>query len=224
MARFAGISIQPSFFKELDDLISDLEVTSTQFPIAMDKITQLYAATAYSFAKQYSAGPKINRNLGTVESVGPKRTVYTGRTTAGYRGRNKYTYALNRQRERTTNTAGAWTIPVRRITGQYYEGWYIQRVGMAVWRMSNRSREAWYIEFGINHEGRGLIDASTGKTYRVPRPIFKLSLLRAVQFARGTRFDLNAMREIMGNYLRGSRAQEPVSTPRSFYGVNIDYL
>lgn len=61
----------------------------------------------------------------------------------------------------------AWRVPVRRISGRYYVGWKVRRRGMGSWELYNDSREAYYIEFGINWLGEGR---------RVRRPIRKLSL------------------------------------------------
>jgi hypothetical protein len=66
----------------------------------------------------------------------------------------------------------AWKIPVRRISDAYYLGWKVRQVGPAVWQLYNDSREAYYIEFGINWRGSGR---------RVRRPIRKLSLRRTME-------------------------------------------
>ena len=49
----------------------------------------------------------------------------------------------------------AWEIPVRRISGKYFYGWKTQRVGLGHWRVYNDSREAFFIEFGINPRAKG---------------------------------------------------------------------
>lgn len=70
------------------------------------------------------------------------------------------------------NPGMAWRIPVRRISGAYYVGWKVKRVKEAVWQLYNDSREAYFIEFGINWLGAGR---------RVRRPIRKLSLRRTME-------------------------------------------
>lgn len=89
------------------------------------------------------------------------------------------------------NKAAAWLIPVRRITGNYYTGWKAERVMPKVWRVFNESREAYFVELGINHEGTG--KESTGGRVRVRRPILKLSMLEAISFAQSTSFDMKAI-------------------------------
>lgn len=106
----------------------------------------------------------------------------------------------------------AWKIPVRRITGRYYRGWRVRRITSGVWMLYNDSREAYFIEYGINHVGQGT-DAggrSSGHrghkaqgdtTYsgatpapqfnkgsrRVRRPIRKISLIATLRFMAQTR-------------------------------------
>jgi len=71
-----------------------------------------------------------------------------------------------------STTALAWKIPVRRITGTYYISWKVRQIKPAVWQLYNDSREAYFIEFGINWLGAGR---------RVRRPIRKLSLRRTLE-------------------------------------------
>jgi hypothetical protein len=66
----------------------------------------------------------------------------------------------------------AWKLPVRRISGRYFYGWRVQRVGLAHWRVYNDSREAFFIEFGINPRGEGR---------RVRRPVRKLALKKTME-------------------------------------------
>lgn len=87
----------------------------------------------------------------------------------------------------------AWKIPVRRITSRYYQGWKVRRLAPAVWMLYNDSREAYYIEFGINHVGHGTtVTYRDGRTYikgsaRVRRPIRKMSLIKTLRFVESTR-------------------------------------
>lgn len=71
----------------------------------------------------------------------------------------------------------AWKLPVRRITGRYYLGWKIRRRGPAHWELYNDSREAYFIEFGINWHGGNR---------RVRRPVRKLSLRKTMEFMMTT--------------------------------------
>jgi hypothetical protein len=79
--------------------------------------------------------------------------------------------------ESETRKQYAWRIPVRRITGRYFYGWKVQRVGVGHWRVYNDSREAYFIEFGINPRGEGR---------RVRRPIRKLALKKTMDAMRRT--------------------------------------
>lgn len=73
------------------------------------------------------------------------------------------------------NAAAAWKVPVRRITGDYFLGWKVRRVGPAIWELYNDSREAYFIEFGISRSNA-----------RIRRPIRKLSLMKTLEFLEGT--------------------------------------
>ena len=76
----------------------------------------------------------------------------------------------------------AWRLPIRRITGRYFFGWKVQRVGRAHYEMYNDSREAFFIEYGIHR------NPATGNvaSRRQRRPINKLSLKRTLAFAAQT--------------------------------------
>lgn len=78
-----------------------------------------------------------------------------------------------------TNPGAAWKIPVRRISEDYYRGWKVKRVAPGWWQVYNNSREAYFIEFGINPR------ASVGTPVR--RPIRKISLIRTLRFADQSR-------------------------------------
>lgn len=75
------------------------------------------------------------------------------------------------------NTSAAWKIPVRRITNRYYLGWKVRSRGIAVWQSYNDSREAYFIEYGINW---------LGGARRVRRPIGKLAYRRTIRFLRSS--------------------------------------
>jgi hypothetical protein len=73
---------------------------------------------------------------------------------------------------RQQNPSAAWKIPVRRITGAYFQNWHVRRLARGVWVVYNPTREAYYIEYGIHPSGR-----------RVRRPIRKLALIKTLRFA-----------------------------------------
>ena len=66
----------------------------------------------------------------------------------------------------------AWQLPVRRITQAYYLGWKVRMIGPGIAQLYNDSREAFFIEFGINWLGEGR---------RVRRPVRKLSLIKTLR-------------------------------------------
>lgn len=74
---------------------------------------------------------------------------------------------------RRSNPAWAGKIPVQRITGAYFAGWTVRRVGMARWLVYNDAKEAYLIE--------------TGMYQRVRRPILKLSIIAMLKFLEGSR-------------------------------------
>jgi hypothetical protein len=74
-----------------------------------------------------------------------------------------------------SNTSQAWRSPeqgIRRITENYYLGWKVRQIRPGVWQLYNDSREAYFIEFGINW---------LGGTSRIRRPVRKLSLRRTME-------------------------------------------
>lgn len=91
------------------------------------------------------------------------------------------------------NIAAAWKIPVRRITGMYFAGWTVQHLGLGIYRLLNRSREAYFIEFGINHIGTGA--ASSAGPVRIRRPVMKLSILQAIRIVQESGFSAGEVRQ-----------------------------
>jgi hypothetical protein len=75
-----------------------------------------------------------------------------------------------------SNPQAAWKLPVRRITGRYYLGWKVRPI-RGGWQLYNDSREAYFIEFGINWMGEGR---------RVRRPVQRLSLMKTMQYMQST--------------------------------------
>lgn len=78
--------------------------------------------------------------------------------------------AAPRQR---SNPAFAYRLPVQRITGRYYSGWYIRRLGRGRWVVGNDSFEALLIETGLFQRNR--------------RPVLKMSTLAMLTFIQQTR-------------------------------------
>lgn len=91
----------------------------------------------------------------------------------------KYSAGWHRRPE---DTARAWAMPVPRITERYFLSWRIQRLARGTWMLTNDSREAFYIEYGIHR------NPVTGQVAarRIRRPIFKLTLLRTMEYVQGT--------------------------------------
>lgn len=84
------------------------------------------------------------------------------------------------------NSGAAWKLPVRRITGKYYHGWKVKRLAPAVWIVYNDSREAYFIEYGINRFGSDYVSGRGGRQYaknsrRVRRPVRKLALIKTLR-------------------------------------------
>jgi len=69
----------------------------------------------------------------------------------------------------------SWMIPVPRITGRYYLGWKMRRIGWGRFIVTNTSREAFYIEFGLHR------NPWTGE--RSPRRVRRPVMKRALAFA-----------------------------------------
>jgi hypothetical protein len=74
---------------------------------------------------------------------------------------------------RRSNPILAYRIPVQRISGAYYAGWYVRRLGIGIWAVGNATKEAYLIE--------------TGMYQRVRRPILKMSVISMLQFLQTTR-------------------------------------
>lgn len=50
---------------------------------------------------------------------------------------------------RRSNPAFAYRVPVQRITGRYFAGWRVRKLGNATWMLYNESKEAYLIEYGL---------------------------------------------------------------------------
>lgn len=77
----------------------------------------------------------------------------------------------------------AWRPPpIPRITWAYYFGWQARRLQHGTWILTNVSREAYYIEFGIHRNPR------TGEVAprRIRRPVMKLTFKKTLEFMQST--------------------------------------
>jgi hypothetical protein len=112
----------------------------------------------------------------------------------------------------------AWKIPVRRISGRYYLGWKIKPVSrsgnVVAWQLYNDSREAYFIEFGINWLGGGR---------RVRRPIQRLSLRKTLDYMASTQAFHRIWAEIFVHRGKGFGFTQQVQSPRmgSFGGPQL---
>lgn len=129
---------------------------------------------------------------------------------------------------RASKPSQAWQIPVRRITSRYYRGWKVRRLAPAVWMLYNDSREAYFIEYGINHVGQGnTVTYRDGRTYiksgrRVRRPIRKMSLIKTLRFIDSTRAGERVWELIWAPYRPGRRNSQ--STFRRGQGISMDQI
>jgi len=75
------------------------------------------------------------------------------------------------------DTTRSWKMPVPRVTSKYFMGWRIKRVSNEAYLLTNDSREAYFIEFGIHRNPR------TGQPSprRIRRPVLKLSVLEMLK-------------------------------------------
>jgi hypothetical protein len=108
------------------------------------------------------------------------------------------------------NSDAAWKVPVRRISGRYYVGWKIRPISNG-WQLYNDSREAYFIEFGINWLGGGR---------RVRRPIQRLSLKQTLDYMASTQAFHRIWSEIFVYKGHGFGFTQIVQSPRmgSFTG------
>ena len=83
-----------------------------------------------------------------------------------------------------SNPALAYRIPVQRITGAYFAGWQIKRLGVAHFLVTNSSKEAYLIE--------------TGTFQRVRRPILKMSLISMLKFMANSRTEQRFLPSLIG--------------------------
>jgi hypothetical protein len=103
----------------------------------------------------------------------------------------------------------AWRIPVRRISGRYYVGWKVRRITSSglttAWQLYNDSREAYFIEFGINWLGEGR---------RVRRPVQRLSLQRTLDYMASTQSYHRVWAEIYRHHGKTVGFTQHIQSPR----------
>jgi hypothetical protein len=111
------------------------------------------------------------------------------------------------------NSELAWKLPVRRISGRYYTGWKIRPIAGG-WQLYNDSREAYFIEFGINWRGEGR---------RVRRPVQRLSLRKTLEYMASTQAFHRIWAEIFVHRGKGFGFTQVVQSPRmgSFGGPQL---
>ncbi len=178
------VYINESFFRELKELEEDFRNDAHKVKWAIDKTVLGYALVALGEAQGMSRGlvdPTQSRSHATLV---PRTGVRMARSNLLH---TKVGLIVGAS---PLMTRGAWTIPVRRITQDYYHGWKHKKLGNARYMVYNASREAYFIEFGINHQATGLV-GSNGVRVRVRRPVMKLAVIKALNFARATHFDMN---------------------------------
>lgn len=86
----------------------------------------------------------------------------------------------------------AYRIPVQRITGRYFAGWYVRRVGPMSYFIGNNQKEAYLIETGLH--------------MRVRRPILKMSLIAMLKFFENSRTEQRFLPSMLA-YRRNSKGQ-----------------
>lgn len=190
--RFAEdrvLRISDETFNEMGDWIRAAEQTGMNVRYNLDVLARILALTNMGIAQEMSMGPVASRS----------QMKYNGRKFIGFApGRGtmvsgpRGTYREGRPTPVPQFSDAAWKIPVRRITGNYFRGWKVKRLVPGVWALVNDSREAYFIEFGINWVGAtGSISRKGAKPYlkynrRVRRPIQKLSLMKTMRFIEST--------------------------------------
>jgi hypothetical protein len=154
--RFApGMKITRAHFRDVDGLVEDLRFNQRMFARGENLLVRMLAMTHVSLAQQKSRGPVVQ---GQRRYNAPRGKAHIFGTKSGFQGPKP------------------WGIPVRRITGAYYEGWKMKRIGPSQYMVFNDSREAYFIEFGINPRATGA----------VRRPIMKMTAIGTMRFIQRT--------------------------------------
>lgn len=157
-----AVGIDRQTFRDLDNLVEDLKYNQRAFQQGENILIRMLAETQKGIAQRKSAGP-----VGTMSSTGTSSS-HVGGTRSGILGTKTGT---------TLPGGRPFGIPVRRITGEYYRGWKVRKIAPAMWMTYNDSREAFFIEFGINPRVTGA----------VRRPILKMSAIATLRFIQRTK-------------------------------------
>lgn len=191
--RYSGI-IRPEFFAQIDKWIEDNRHSARSVAQGMDAIAMLYAYTALAEAQKRSYGGK--RDPGSNGMAHRGVTGIASRRVLGTRTGGNF----------VRGPGAPWSMPVPRVTGDYFHGWHVTRLARGQYILKNPTREAYFIEMGINHPSTGRVD-SAGNSVRVRRPVLKLSVMKAIAFARGTGADKRIIDNILvgGHSLYGSQ-------------------
>lgn len=97
-------------------------------------------------------------------------------------------------------------IPVQRISGAYFAGWQVKRVGMAAFLVYNASKEAYLIE--------------TGLYQRVRRPILKMSMISMLKFMESSRTEQRFLPSLIGFRRDSSGRYASVSVGQRLMGTS----
>lgn len=179
MANFVRFmsSRKGGFIEPTEDTINGLESlinwceneVPSQLNFFMNELVFSMALVNQGFAREMSFGPYDPTGRGG-------RNEFLGRTFSAGTSGPATPHPIFRH---TASSDLAWKIPVRRITGNYYLGWKVREVRPGVVQLYNDSREAYFIEFGING-----LPGTQGRLVR--RPIRKLSLIKTLNYMAQT--------------------------------------
>lgn len=188
--------VNPKFFEDIDRFIQQNNYSRHVLNAKMDQLAHLMAITCLAFAQGKSHGP-LDRSARSGGALGAQSRSL---------GHGQFDIAINAQRKhframavKSFNRGSlAWRIPVRRISQVYFYAWFAHRLNRGHWETANFSREAFFIEFGINHDRLGAtgLKDSAGNRVRIRRPIMKLSLLATLRYIEGTGVERRIMQQI----------------------------
>lgn len=164
-----GMKFTRAHFQDVDGLMEDLRMNQRMFAKGENLLVRMLAMTHMALAQQKSRGPMM---------PGARRMASPGaRTVTGLISGRQYHETARQVAAAQYPGSRAFGIPVRRITGAYYAGWKVRRIGPSMYMTYNDSREAYFIEFGINPRATGA----------VRRPILKMTAIGTLRFIQSTR-------------------------------------
>ena len=191
------MSIDATFIPSINKFIDQNAMFEERVRLGLDLLAGIVAHIILGLAQKFSAGPWDRGQVGykaqTIgrAGVGAHYGVGSGFLPRG--GTLHHTRGGAGYRTQTLST-GAWKIPVRRITGAYWSGWYSERLGFGHWVVGNHSREAYFIEFGINPRS----------VRRVRRPILKMAVIAALEWIKTTNPDARMVQAAWSSVSTGS--------------------